>query len=91
MARGWESKDVENQIEDWATDHARASRTISPEEQQLRDLELTRTRLQREIAECTNERLRGQKQLALQHVEKQIAAVKAAPKKQPLPPGRGSE
>jgi hypothetical protein len=80
MARGWESKDVENQIEDWASDHARASQTISAEEQQLRDLELTRTRLQREIAESSNERLRQQKQLALEHVEKQIAALKVSKK-----------
>jgi hypothetical protein len=81
MARGWESKDVENQIEDWAADHARAARTISPVEQQLRDLELTRTRLQREIAETENARLREQKQLALHHVEKQIAALPPATKK----------
>jgi hypothetical protein len=81
MARGWESKDVENQIEDWATDHARASRTISPEEQQLRDLQLTRTRLQREMAETENARLREQKQLALHHVDKQIASLLEPAKK----------
>ena len=81
MARGWESKDVENQIEDWATDHARASRTISPEEQQLRDLQLTRTRLQREMAETENARLREQKQLALHHVEKQMAGLLPPSKK----------
>lgn len=75
MARGWESKDVENQIEDWATDHAQALRTLSPAEEQLRDLQLTRTRLQRELAESTNPRLVEQKQLALGHIEKQIAAL----------------
>ena len=82
MARGWESKDVENQIEDWATDHARATRSISPEEQQLRDLQLTRTRVQRELAETTHPRLREQKQLALDHVERQIAALPPIPKTQ---------
>jgi hypothetical protein len=81
MARGWESKDVENQIEDWAADRARATRTLSPEELQLRDLELTRTRLQREIAGIENARLREQKQLALHHVEKQIAALLPLPQK----------
>jgi molecular chaperone GrpE (heat shock protein) len=81
MARGWESKDVENQIEDWAGDHARATRTISPQELQLRDLQLTRTRLQREMAESENARLREQKQLALHHVEKQIAALLPLPQK----------
>lgn len=80
MARGWESKDVENQIEDWATDHAQALRTLSPAEEQLRDLQLTRTRLQRELAESANPRLREQKQLALNHVERQIAALPPANK-----------
>ena len=81
MARGWESKDVENQIEDWASDHAQASRTLSPGEEQLRDLQLTRTRLQREVTESSNPRLREQKQLALDHVDKQIAALHPPPKK----------
>ena len=78
MARGWESKDVENQIEDWATDHAQATRTVSAEELQRRDLELTRTRLEREMAETENPRLREQKQKALDHVGKQIAALGSA-------------
>ncbi len=81
MARGWESKDVENQIEDWATDHAQAARIRSPGEEQLRDLQLTRTRLHRELAESSNPRLREQKQLALDHVDKQIAALPAPPEK----------
>lgn len=81
MARGWESKDVENQIEDWAADHAQAARTLSPGEEQLRDLQLTRTRLQRELAESSNPRLREQKQLALDHVDKQIAGLPPVPKK----------
>ena len=81
MARGWESKDVENQIEDWATDHAQAARTLSAGEEQWRDLQLTRTRLQRELAESSNPRLREQKQLALDHVDRQIAALPADPKK----------
>ena len=84
MARGWESKDVENQIEDWASDHAQAQHTLSPGEEQLRDLQLTRTRLQRELAESTNPRLHEQKQLALDHVERQIAALPPPPEDRKL-------
>ena len=75
MARGWESKDVENQIEDWATDHARASQVVSEKEMHRRDLELTRTRLLHEIEDCANPRLKEQKQKALEHVDKQITAL----------------
>ena len=79
MARGWESKDVENQIEDWASDHAHASPTVSPEELQRRDLELMHTRVLRELAETTHPRLLEQKQRALEHVERQLAALGPAP------------
>lgn len=78
MARGWESKSVEMQIEE----HAAAAATAGNQKQdaglqrQLDVLDLTRLRMQREWAMATHPRLREQKQKALDHLDAQIAQLR---------------
>lgn len=80
MARGWESKSVEDQIE---TAEARKSRThaVRLTEEQIKvlrereSLELSRTRVLRDLATATHERYREQLQSALKHLEERLAAL----------------
>ncbi|MEP6717406.1 MAG: hypothetical protein ABJC09_17685 [Terriglobia bacterium] len=75
MARGWESKSVEAQIED-----RESLRTVSGEnthkdagrEREAELLDMTKKRLEREIAFASSRRFREMKQRALAHVERQI-------------------
>ena len=76
MARGWESKSVEMQMEE------RESIAVPPGNtrddaglQRKRELlELSRTRLLHEIETATGDRMREMKRRALQHIESEIAA-----------------
>jgi len=78
MARGWESKSVEMQMEERGSKavpaggnaHADAGR-----EREVEVLELSRKHLLHEIENTSNPRLLVQKQRALRHVETQIAAL----------------
>ncbi len=76
VARGWESKDVESQMEE-----ARAARrvadpadaaTISARRERER-LELERTRLLGELQRACHPRHRGQLEAALEHITRQLA------------------
>ena len=77
MARGWESKSVEMQLEE--RDLFRAADNLPiPDAAQKRELELltlSRKRLVREIGAAVNPRYRAQKQLALKHIEAAMAAL----------------
>lgn len=81
MARGWESKSVESQIED------RERSAVPPGnrregadlEQSVAALQLTRTRLLRELAAAPNPRFRELKSRALTHIDAQLAALKINP------------
>lgn len=79
VARGWESKSVENQID-------LAERESSPKEtgksaeklandRQRRVLELSRTQVQQQLENAQNERYREQLNRALADLDKQIAKL----------------
>lgn len=80
MARGWESKAVEEQMDiaeskDIESDLPK----ITPEQQQRQrereSLELSRTRVQQELAAATHPNYRRSLEAALGYLEKKIAAL----------------
>jgi hypothetical protein len=78
MARGWESKSVEQQIEDARKDPNHASALASaPTEVELRQrqegLALQRTRVLQEIEAAHNPRYRELLQEMLRHIESQLS------------------
>lgn len=80
MSRGWESKDIESQMEDAAARRDLARR-VPPTAEQLRveserrSLELSRTRVVKDLESATHPRRREQLQAALLHVEQKLAAL----------------
>jgi hypothetical protein len=84
MARGWESKSVEQQIEERAQfrvpvsgDNAHANAAVA---RQIEVLELSRKHLINEMEGISNPRLLVLKQRALRHVEAQMAALGETPR-----------
>lgn len=82
MARGWESKSVEEQIE--AAQQRRAQREaapLSPEqaaiERELDGLRLSRTRVQNELAAATHPRRRESLEEALRFLEDRIRQLES--------------
>ena len=80
MARGWESKDVESQVEaTQAPQQKQASGTKSPEqiqrEQQRKDLQLSRTRVVNDLASATHPNHRKSLEAALAHLDKKISEL----------------
>jgi hypothetical protein len=78
MARGWESKDVESQVEaTQAPPPKTGSGTKSPEqlkrEQERKDLQLSRTRIVNDLASATHPNHRKSLEAALAHLDKKIA------------------
>lgn len=80
MARGWESKAVAAQIESAETDHSHGTSRPDPQQQarrrQLDGLELSRTRVLRDLAAATHPRHREMLEAALKHLEEKIAGLK---------------
>ena len=79
MARGWESKSVEEQIAS-ADDRRAQSRTkLTPEQLEVerkRDsLTLQRTRVLRDLEKCTDPRYRATLKNGLAYLDSQIAAL----------------
>jgi hypothetical protein len=78
MARGWESKSVESQIEDAAT-RAERGRPLTAEErriqQQRAGLELSRRRVLQEIAATSSEVRRSALEQALAFLDRQLAEL----------------
>ena len=80
MARGWESKEVESQIE---AAEARASaskkKRISDEElkrqREREGLELSRTRVVQDLASAVNPKYREQLQRSLDHLDEKLAVL----------------
>ncbi|MDP9169784.1 MAG: hypothetical protein M3N54_04145 [Acidobacteriota bacterium] len=75
MARGWESKSVEAQIEERESHNPVTGNNTHKDagrEREIELLEMTRKRLEREIAFASSRRFREMKQRALSHVESQI-------------------
>ncbi len=81
MSRGWESKDVESQMEEAALRRGAAHRT-PPTAEQIRlqsergSLELSRTRVLKDLEATTNPRRREQLAAALQHLDRKLAELK---------------
>ncbi|GAC1626361.1 MAG: hypothetical protein PVS2B2_08490 [Candidatus Acidiferrum sp.] len=82
MARGWESKDVESQVEnkDKAPEQKSGRGPKSPEqlmrELQIQDLELSRTRIMNDLTAATHPNHRKSLEAALAHLDKKIAELK---------------
>ncbi len=80
MSRGWESKDVESQMEAAAARRS-ASRQPPPTAEQLRlkaerdSLDLSRKRVLGDLESATHPRRREQLESALRHLEEKIAAL----------------
>ena len=77
MARGWESKSVEDQIgAAQAEREARAEPHLSPQQREQKErresLLLSRSQILSRLKAATNPRYRAQLKLALEHVEVQL-------------------
>ncbi len=82
MARGWESKSVEAQMEEsGAAMPAKKESTTTPEELQLHqkkaELNLSRSRVAQELQASTNERYSEMLRQALAGLDKQILKLSA--------------
>ncbi|PYT83334.1 MAG: hypothetical protein DMG40_03380 [Acidobacteria bacterium] len=80
MARGWESKDVEAQVEATeAPQQIAQPGTKSAEEirreQQRKDLQLSRTRIMNDLASATHPNYRKSLEAALAHLDKKLAEL----------------
>lgn len=77
MARGWESKSVESQMEEMA-DRRKAARVIPPTAEEIRvarereSLELSRARVVRDLENAANPRYRAQLEAALAHLDRKL-------------------
>jgi hypothetical protein len=81
MSRGWESKDVESQQEEAASKRAAARQTpLSAEQVRLQternSLELSRTRVLKDLGAATHPRRREQLEAALKHLDRKLAELK---------------
>ena len=80
MARGWESKDVESQVEakKSVTDsQGRGPKSVEQvrREQERQDLQLSRTRIMNDLQNATNPNHRKSLEAALAHLDKKIAEI----------------
>jgi hypothetical protein len=80
MARGWESKDVEAQVESVEaskppTKHGQKSVEQHLREQSINDLQMSRTRIVNDLASATNPNHRRSLEAALAHLDKKIAEL----------------
>ena len=80
MARGWESKSVESQMEE-AGNRDLTGPAASPTQAEIdRDhkrggLELSRTRVRNDLASCRNPRYRTVLEAALDHLDRELQAL----------------
>jgi hypothetical protein len=80
MSRGWESKDVESQMEEAALRRAAPKQTPRTPEQlriesERESLELSRKRVLSDLKTATNPRRREQLESALRHLEQKLAGL----------------
>lgn len=80
MARGWESKDIESQVEakESVTDsQGRGPKSVEQirREQERRDLQLSRTRITNDLQNATNPNHRKSLEAALAFLDKKIAEL----------------
>ena len=84
MAKGWESKSVEDQIQNSEERESGQGRAqVTPAQAELRRrrnlLLLSRTRVQTELSTATDQRYRDQLSRALTDIEAQISALEKVP------------
>jgi len=79
MARGWESKDVESQVEAKTVSAAPSRGPKTPEEmrreQECKDLQLSRIRIMNDLQTATNPNHRKSLEAALAHLDSKIAQL----------------
>jgi hypothetical protein len=80
IARGWESKDVESQVESGQAPPGHyGNNTKSPEqtrrEQERNDLQLSRTRIAHDLESATHPNHRKSLEAALAHLDKKISEL----------------
>jgi hypothetical protein len=84
MARGWESKDVESQVESSqttkatdgkGTDGKHKSADQIHREQERKGLQLSRTRVMHDLESATNPNHRKSLEAALAHLEKKLSEL----------------
>jgi len=80
MARGWESKDVESQVQSSQAPKAKeGSRHKSADEvqreQERKGLQLSRTRVMHDLESATNPNHRKSLEAALAHLEKKLSEL----------------
>ncbi|HXM94531.1 MAG TPA: hypothetical protein VOA64_09805 [Candidatus Dormibacteraeota bacterium] len=80
MARGWESKNVESQVELKEAKQAKASSAAQTAEQlrrdvERRDLQLSRIRIVNDLESATHPQHRKSLEAALAHLDKKITEV----------------
>ena len=80
MARGWESKDVESQVETTQAPQQKAQSGVKSaeqvhREQQRKDLQLSRTRIMNDLASATHPNHRKSLEAALAHLDKKISEL----------------
>jgi hypothetical protein len=78
MSRGWESKDVESQMEEAALKRAAPRQTPRTAEQlrietERESLQLSRTRVLTDLEAATHPRRREQLESALRHLDQKLA------------------
>ena len=82
MSRGWESKSVESQMEEAAGRRSAGRRTpATPEQIRIRSeresLELSRTRVLRDLEIATHPRRQKQLQAALDYLDQKLAGLES--------------
>ncbi|MBV8820760.1 MAG: hypothetical protein JO022_20535 [Acidobacteriaceae bacterium] len=78
MARGWESKSVESQIESAESRRPRGSAPTAEQiarQRQKESLELSKTRILHDLERATNPRYRETLLAALTHLEQRLAEL----------------
>ena len=84
MAKGWESKSVEDQIQNSdQRDSGKGRSQVTPAEAEMRRrknlLRLSRTRVETELSAATDQRYRDQLSRALADIEAKISALEKTP------------
>ena len=87
MARGWESKSVEDQIDAAKADRdAQIKPRLTPQQREQKELKqslrLSRAQTLRRLNAATNDRYRAQLQSALDHLDAQLAQCEVNSDKQ---------
>ena len=79
MARGWESKSVESQMDEAASEFSEKHESLTPEQQhrerERQGLLLARTRAQQQLETATNERYAEQLRRSLAEIEARLDAA----------------